>query len=40
MHNIVKYARVKRDYLNRLDAVWYRLDTKTTRLIAFCALAR
>ena len=40
MHNIVKYARVKRDYLIRLAFDWYRLDTKTLLIDAFARAAR
>ena len=29
MHKEIKYARVKRDYLIRLDTQWYRDDTNS-----------
>jgi hypothetical protein len=40
MHNIMKAARVKGDYLDRLDAYWYRLDTFTARAALFFARLR
>ena len=40
MHNIMKPARVKGDYLDRLDANWYRLDTFTVRAALFFAQRR
>jgi hypothetical protein len=37
MHNIMQPARVKGDYLDRLDAYWYRIDTITARFALFFA---
>ena len=39
MHNIVKYVHVKRDYLIRLVADWYRADTNTVPAGAFARAA-
>jgi len=32
MRNDVKSGRVKADYLNRLEANWYRVDTDRARI--------
>ena len=40
MHNIMKPSRVNGDYLDRLGAYWYRVDTINVRAALFFAHPR